>query len=126
MSSSRSSFDSLDTGVTGEVGQVQEEVWLLPPASWVGGASTANGSTPQEVVFELLTGEDKEWRNKVTLRIACEGNCDQAGVPLSAEVTDLTCFCPIWATTRSGTWTVVTPVNSCVSIVVYIYIVMCI
>ncbi|CAL8301907.1 unnamed protein product, partial [Gadus morhua 'NCC'] len=77
----RSSFDSLDTGVTGEVGQVQEEVWLLHPASWVGGASTANGSTPQEVVFEPLTGEDKELRNKVALRIACQGNCDQAGSP---------------------------------------------
>ena len=32
-------------------------------------------------------------------------------VPLSAEGTEPTCFCPIWATTRSGTWTVVTPVN---------------
>lgn len=69
------------TGVTGEVGQVQEEVWLLHPASWVAAASTANGSTPQEVVFEPLTGEDEKWRNKVALRIACQGNCDQ-GPPL--------------------------------------------
>ena len=110
LSSRRSSFDCLDTRVCltkwarykRKSGSFIQPVGLPVPPQPTG---------PPLRKWSLKRFRGKMKKGGTTSPWALPARATVTRVPLSAEVTEPTCFWPIWATTRSGTWTVVTPGN---------------